>query len=246
MNGVSRNTMNRIGLVAVAIFLFAVPRSGTSDEPSPESHTPTASEDTLDPFVDEDKVADLLAGIWEYSADYSLKPQAIRDVPGLVGPDGQRGVPWGEQKVGESMQAIRKMSSHVRLDLRSKNKFRIEMAISNHSDKTCSYGFVEGTWKLRGRLLVLTFLLENEIDRWAVFIEKLATDEIVAKGIGDSTELFNGGRGMLTKKETPTPLSIPRDYAVQVDESSYGSATKDIAEFLRDNLNIEVELTKER
>ena len=246
MNGVSQIIPNSILVASIAICLFAYPRFGMSDEPSPDSHQPKASEDAIDPFVDEDKAAVALAGIWEYSADYSLKPQVVRDVPGLVGPDGQRGWPFEEKALGETTQVVRKMSSHVRLDLRSKNKFRIEAAISNHADKTCSYSYGEGTWKLRGRLVVLTFLLDDEIARWGVFIEKLATDEIVVRGIGESAEFFNGGQGVLTRKENPIPVSIPTGYAVEVDEVSYGPARIDIAEFLRDNLNMDVELTKER
>ena len=110
-----------------------------------------------------------------------------------------------------------KLSSSFRLDLQEKNKFRMELLLVNHSDKSCDYAFLEGTWKLRGRLLVLHYSELGPGDQWAFLIERLTDQETNIRAIGTTSELLADGRGALEKPGKLAPLDIPEGYEVEAD-----------------------------
>ena len=228
----------------VVFVVVASPIIARSDEPDASDRAPKKTETdlTIDPFVEANRALRMLEGIWEYKRDYTIESSPPRYPAAFLSEDGAVGFPIGTNTSEPAEVVDKKMSSHVRLDLRSRDKFRLEMVLTDHRAKTSGYTFGEGNWSLRGRLLVLTFILNDEIERMGFFIERLSDDQIVVRGVEDSVELFDEARGTFVKKDTYTSLSVPKGYSVEVDEASFGSAKTAVAEYLRANLKAEVEI----
>ncbi len=237
MNRFLRIQPHSICLIVVVI-LVGLPVTGQADEPRTDDKSVEKTGDSVDPFINADKAQEALTGIWEYSADIKKSSPTY---PAVISKDGEIGWPLDGNK---PVFVDKTTSSQIRLDLRRQENFRLEMVVTDQSGKYVGYMFGEGRWSLRGRLLVLTFILDDEIERWAFFIESLSSDQICVKGIESTVELIGNGRGVFAKKQAFTPLAVPDGYNIEIDESSFGSAQADVAQYLRDNLNADVEINE--
>ncbi|MBM80660.1 MAG: hypothetical protein CMJ78_08715 [Planctomycetaceae bacterium] len=228
MYGFTQTTFRCVTLVAT---VFAV-TTGFAEELS----------DGIDPFVDNSEAKKLMTGFGEFNFDRTKEVKVSQDQaqnPFLVSP-----LKVTEKKPDKNVN--QRVSGPFRLDLRSQDKFRVEMAISNHADKSCTYFYGEGTWSLRGRLLVLTYILHDNVDRMAFFIEKISESKFVVKGIDDSFAFNEDGKGALEKTEKPKPLSIPKGFSLEIDEDNFGPVQQDVAKYYRTQMNAKIELTNEK
>ena len=206
----------------------------------------------LDPFSQKSTATDLLVGIWNYTANHTINvAPAANGPPVYQSKDGVNGFldPAAEKDpVEKPVLHEKEMTIQLRLDIRASNTFRFEMARTDHAEKVFEYMFVEGAWSLRGRLLVLTVVMDGDAEPIAIFIDQLEKDRIEARGTISSDELFANGRGSLVREAKPHPIRVPTGYSLEVDEVSFGPTITDVATHLKNSLNpsVEVEYTDEK